>query len=260
MKKCLRTLFAVPVLCVTAAGAPPANYDEAIAIAARRTCELQEPGRVVYAGRSEELAACLERLGKSKGPIAELRITSGGGDAWVTMQHARELRGRLDLLVVDAMCGSSCANYVLPAAKRVRVEPGSYVLLHGSLSVRDATGQYDAIRQSVGEQMRAKPGNATMSDEQVARIAQQAIEQLQSDLAARIPIQEEIARDTLACDDWLDIWAHFGGQRPPDGVYWLMVTPEMAARCLKYTKIDTFWPPEAQDSFDPELGFFRALK
>ena len=260
MARWLRTVFASSVICNVVAAAPPVNYDAVIAIAARTNCEFQEPARVVYAGDSDGLGACLDRLGKRKGPIAELRITSGGGDAWVTMQEARELRGRLDLLVVDALCGSSCANYLVPAAKRLRVEPGSYVLLHGSLSHRDANSQHDAIRQSVGEQMKAKPGNADMPDAEVAKIAQQAIDQLHSDLDARIPIQQEIARDTLACDDWLDVWAHFGGQRPPEGVYWLMVTPDMAARCLKNTKIESFWAPEEQAAFNTELGFFRAMK
>ena len=260
MKQWLRTLFALPVLCGAATGAPPKDFEELKAIADRRTCEFQQPGRVVYAGDSSQLGACLERLGKKDASIDELRITSGGGDAWVTLELARALRGRLDLIVVDGLCASSCANYLVPAAKRVRIEPHSYVLLHGSLSQRDATPQHDAIRKSVAEQMRAKPGNENLTDEAVSKIAQQAIDQLHADLTARIPVQEAFARDTLACDDWLDLWAHFGGQHPPDGVYWLMVTPEMAARCLKTAKVEAFWPPEARVAFNPELGFFRALK
>jgi len=260
MKQWLRTLFALPVSCGVAAGAPPKDYEELKAIDERRNCEFQLPARVVYAGDSSLLGACLERLGKKDAIIDELRITSGGGDAWVTLELARGLRGKLDLIVVDALCASSCANYLVPAAKRVRIEPGSYVLLHGSLSHRDATPQHDAIRKSVAEQMRARPGGENLTDEAVATIAQQAIDTLHADLTARIPVQDAFARETLACDDWLDLWEHFGGRHPPEGVYWLMVTPEMAARCLKIAKVDAFWSPEAQEAFNPELGFFRALK
>ena len=260
MKQWLRTLFALPVSWGVAMAAPPKGYEELKAIADRQSCEFQRPARIVYAGDSSLLGACLERLGKKDAVVDELRITSGGGDAWVTLELARALRGKLDLIVVEGLCASSCANYLVPAAQRVRIEPGSYVLLHGSLSHRDATPQHDAIRKSVAEQMRAKPGNENLSDEAVSAIARQAIDQLHADLTARIPVQDAFARETLGCDDWLDLWAHFGGQHPPDGVYWLMVTPEMAARCLKIAKIDAFWAPEARDAFNPELGFFRALK
>jgi hypothetical protein len=261
MKRWLRTVFALPVLCAAGADSAPRDFAALESLAARRNCEYSETAhRVVYAGPSEELGNCLERLGKKDAAIEELRVTSGGGDAWVTLQSAMGLRGRLDLLVVDGVCASSCADYLLPAARRVRIEPHSYVLLHGSLSQRDATHQHDAIRKSMREQVKARPEGANVPDEEIEKIAQQAIEQLHADLSARIPIQEAFAHEVLACDDWLDVWAHFGGQQPPPGVWWLLVTPEMAARCLKSAKIDSFWAPERQDAFNPELGFFRASK
>jgi hypothetical protein len=73
-------------------------------------------------------------------------------------------------------------------------------------------------------------------------------------------MQNDFARDTLACEDWLDVWAHFGGKKPPSGMAWLLVTPEMAERCLKAAEVDEFRAPEAQDAFAPDLGFFRASK
>jgi hypothetical protein len=178
----------------------------------------------------------------------------------VTLQLANTLRGRLDLLVVEGLCASSCGNYLLPAAQRVRIEPHAYVLLHGSLSQRDATRQEDTVRQSLREQLKAQPDGAALSEEEISKIAQQAVDQLHADLAVQIPIQEAFARETLACDDWLDLWQHFGGKAPPEGYWWILVTPEMAARCFKTTKIEAFWAPERGDAFNPELGFFRALR
>jgi hypothetical protein len=251
----------LPVLCAAGADSAPRDFASLESLAARRDCEYSGTAhRVVYAGPSEELGSCLERLGKKDSAIEELRVTSGGGDAWITLQSAMSLRGRLDLLVVDGLCASSCADYLLPAAKRVRIEPHSYVLLHGSLSQRDATRQHDAIRKSMREQVKAGPKAADLSEEEIEKIAQQAIDRLHADLTARIPVQEAFAREVLACEDWLDVWAHFGGREPPAGVWWLLVTPEMAARCLKNAKIDSFWAPERQDAFNPELGFFRASK
>ncbi|HET7811007.1 MAG TPA: hypothetical protein VFL16_10565 [Steroidobacteraceae bacterium] len=259
MKRWLRTIFALPVLCSAGADSAPRDFASLESLAARRECEYSGTAhRVVYAGPSEDLESCLERLGRKDAAVDELRITSGGGDAWVTLQSALALRGRLDLLVVDGLCASSCADYLLPAAKRVRIEPHSYVLLHGSLSQRDATRQHDAIRKSMREQVKAGPKAADLSEEEIEKIAQQAIDRLHADLTARIPVQEAFAREVLACDDWLDVWAHFGGHEPPAGTWWLLVTPEMAARCLRTAKLEGFWAPESQDAFDPQLGFYRA--
>lgn len=260
MKRWLRTLIALPMLCAAGAGTAPPTRDELMTLRDRENCELQQPGRVVYAGDSSMLAACLARLGLDTGPIAELRITSRGGDAWATLEIARALRGRLDRVVIDGLCASSCANYLLPSAKRVRVEPRSYVLLHGSPNQRDAIGQREEIRRQVREIAKSQAWGKDMSEAELEKMAQQSIDQYEAGIAAHIPVQQAFARDTLSCDDWLDVWAHFGGQAPPKGMAWLLVTPEMAARCLKGASIETFWAPEAQDAFSPELGFFRARK
>jgi len=247
--------------CPIAAGAPrtPLTVEDMKGLAARHACEASASG-VVFAGDSAQLDACLKKLGKTRGPIDELRITSRGGSAGDTLRLARELRGRLDLLVVDGLCASSCANYLLPAAKRIRVEPHSYVLLHGSLSRRDAVGQREEIRRQVREIARTQPWGKDMSEAELDQTTQQSIDAFDAGLEAQIPMQEAFARETLACDDWLDVWAHFEGQKPPAGTAWLLVTPDMAARCLSSAKVEAFWAPEAQEAFDARLGFFRALK
>ncbi len=102
--------------------------------------------------------------------------------------------------------------------------------------------------------------SSQLAEAAIEDLARQTIEQLHADLEAHIPVQDEFARATLACDDWLDMWPHFGNQAPPEGVLWILVTPEMAGRCLKSTKIEAFWAPEAQEAFESKLGFFRARK
>lgn len=260
MKRWVRMLFALPVVCGAAAGTAPLSRDELNALAAREICVAADSGGLVYAGESAQLGACLGRLGKQDGAIAELRITSGGGDAWGTLEVARALRGRLDLLIVDGICASACANYLLPAAKRLLVEPRAYVLLHGSMNQDDATGQHDEIRRQIREGARTQAWAQGMSEAEIEQMAQQSIDSLHADLEAHIPVQAAFARETLACDDWLDPRAHFSDRRTPEGMAWLLVTPEMAARCFTTTRIETFWAPETQDAFDSKLGFFRALK
>lgn len=124
-----------------ACAAPPTRT-ELRALGDTQWCEYPTPHSVVYAGDSSQIGACLDAV--KDGEISELRITSGGGKAWETLQIARRMRGRINLLV-DGLCASSCANYLLPAAKQVRVEPHSYVLLHGSINLRDLESQQESM-------------------------------------------------------------------------------------------------------------------
>jgi hypothetical protein len=240
------TLLAALAIPLIAAAAPPGR-EALLALASKTACEQPAPGHVVFAGDSAGLGAC---LGKVKGgEIAELRITSAGGDATETLALARYYRGHLDLLVVDGLCASSCANYLLPAAKRVRVMDHAYVLLHGALSLRD----FDARKAEIAAAIRAE--TPTITDDELAR----TIASGRDGLIAALPAQQAFEHETLACADWLAPEKHVSGV-PPDGSKFLVVTPEMAKRCLKTARVEAFWAPEPENQFAPGLGFTRARR
>jgi hypothetical protein len=228
-------------------------------LGAARRCERVRPGHVIYAGDSSNLRGCLEKLGERE--IAELRITSGGGDAWKTLETARAWIGRVDLLVIDGLCASSCANYLLPMAKRVRVPPQSYVLVHGSLTRDFPPEQWEELRSSLTGQLREQnakqPGKIT--EQEIASKVNGALATFRADLARQVPVQEEFARTTLRCHDWLDPNRHLPTPIP-DQYRYLLVTPVMAYRCLQITRIDGWWPPDAQKDLDPRLQLMRARR
>ncbi len=62
-----------------------------------------------------------------------LRITSSGGDVESALDIAEIISGWSIELVVDQQCNSSCANFIIPVARRVSVRPGGVIMLHGSI-------------------------------------------------------------------------------------------------------------------------------
>jgi hypothetical protein len=178
----------------------------------------------------------LESLGSSE--IAELRINSRGGDAEKTLKLAQRLVGRIDLIVVDGVCASSCANYLLPIAKRVIVNPNSLVLLHGSIDLDQVAAYVDANRDQVRKQ------TLGTSEADTTR----AIERLLAKTRADAKHQAEFEAERLSCRDWLDPDLHFPpGTAPPEPAKFLVVTKAMAERCFRQTKVERFWEPSSED-------------
>lgn len=77
-----------------------------------------------------------------------LVITSAGGNVDVAMFGAHLVSEmKLDVEVVG-LCGSSCANYILPAAGRVRIDPYSVVMVHGGPLPPDRDEMIEALAKS----------------------------------------------------------------------------------------------------------------
>lgn len=89
---------------------------------------------ISYVGEMEEPAIIqVENLIKNThGKVKRLVIDSGGGDVNLGMDLAGlVLENSLDV-VVENVCGSSCANYVFPAGKTKHINPNAVVVWHGS--------------------------------------------------------------------------------------------------------------------------------
>ena len=67
-----------------------------------------------------------------------LIVNSGGGSVHDAMKIGYSMKENGVRIVVSEYCASSCANYLIPAAKSVAVLPNSIILMHGSIPRRRA--------------------------------------------------------------------------------------------------------------------------
>lgn len=238
------------------AGASPEQLKAKVDVS---RCEQPQPRRVVFSGDSAVLGDCLEKLGVRE--IGELRITSPGGDAWASLQTARAWMGRVDLLVVDTLCGSSCANYFIPMAKRVSIVPASYVVLHGAINPALFEKSEAKLRKDLLTQYREL--NSKNPIPKTQKQIEAEFEVMYADaldkLREQADVQAEFERARLRCRDWLDPNLHLSTPIP-DRYGYLLVTPVMAYRCLQVTQVESWPPPDAQKDLDPRLGFMRARR
>lgn len=102
-----------------------------------------------------------------------LVLDSPGGDVATALDIAARFEGQDLDMRVDGECNSSCANYFLPLARRIVVEPGSVVMLHGSvdpaLRARMTEDRDSYLRGRVAEGMTPEEAEAAF-EAGVARI------------------------------------------------------------------------------------------
>ncbi len=77
------------------------------------------------------MTACVES--RFAPATTELVLTSRGGSADQAMRIAARFEGRRLTMTVKDECNSSCANYFLPLAGRLIVEPGAVIVIHGGI-------------------------------------------------------------------------------------------------------------------------------
>jgi hypothetical protein len=106
------------------------------------------------------MLACVQRhAGRS---VRRVVVESEGGPVRFAIPVARLMAPLRVELVVRGRCNSSCANYLLPVARRVTLEPGAMILLHGGmdehmLAKGAARDDYD-LEQSFAAQHRVPLG------------------------------------------------------------------------------------------------------
>lgn len=88
----------------------------------------------------------------------ELIVNSGGGNVEMALDIADHI-ARPGLTVrVQEKCYSSCANYLIPLAKNLVVDPAATIVIHGGIDPRFIQSQHVAERpQRVKEMMKVKP-------------------------------------------------------------------------------------------------------
>ncbi|MDY6923743.1 MAG: hypothetical protein SWI22_07295 [Pseudomonadota bacterium] len=116
-------------------------------------CEQVSPTTFVLEGPvNETMTDCVRsRLAPT---TTELVVDSGGGDIKQALDIAELLEPLTLTIRVRERCYSSCANYFLPLAERLIVEPGAAIVLHGGADPRFLQAEADGRERRVRDIMR----------------------------------------------------------------------------------------------------------
>ena len=200
-------------------------------------CEQRTPEVFVLQGETNEaLAACVASAFRPT--TRELLLDSPGGNGDRALDIAAHFEGRgLTMRVVDE-CNSSCANYFLPLAGRIVVEPGAIIMLHGSLDPALRAHMIDERETFIRERM---SGGASRAD------AIASHDSLLANLEATSARQAEFAARNRVAPGWLlhrqpgsdDI---LGTAGEPDGAAStaLIVEEAFMRSCLAGVQINPF--------------------
>lgn len=123
------------------------------------SCNRPSPDTLVVSGEiGASLAECVDRLFSDA--ITQLVLDSRGGSAAFALDIAEKLEGRRLTMIVRGECNSSCANYFLPLASTLVVEPGAVILIHGGVDPalvaqaesRNGSTDVEALRKTAERQ------------------------------------------------------------------------------------------------------------
>ena len=193
----------------------------------------------------DEFGACIAQ----HAPVVDtLVVHTGGGDVEIAMDAADALEagGGYDL-VVDGLCASSCANYLLPAARRVVVREGGAVMLHGSLD----QGLKDSMLPD-------DPTPAQLSSVQEI-MDRQEVFRAQHDIHPGWWLRRKAADyEANGFGQYVSGEGRTWGGTAPKRISGLAATPAFIASCLSELNI-TFEQPEPSDALRKKLDKHRWL-
>ena len=117
-------LLAAPVL-VGCGGAPEPR------LGLRPHCAVDGASLELNGFTGEEMLTCLDAVDLAG--VTQVVLDSPGGSVGIALIIAERLAALDAEMVVRSRCHSSCANYFLPVARRIRLQPDATVILHGSV-------------------------------------------------------------------------------------------------------------------------------
>jgi hypothetical protein len=152
---------------------------------------------VRYSGEMTEAGlAALKTLTDGR-EVRSLEVDSAGGEIMVGMDFGDWVLERRVEVIVDALCLSSCANYVFTAAPIKTIRPGGVVAWHGSARQRGLMQQLEAI---IDEQVNGLAMPSAQKAQRRARMRENTSEYLrgaqarQDSFFARIGVDERVTR------------------------------------------------------------------
>jgi len=179
----------------------------------------------------DAMAACV--AARFQPTTTELVLNSSGGSVEAAIAIGRHFEGRRLSMRIGKECSSSCANYFLPLAGRLEVEPGALIVIHGGMDPM-------LIAES-----------RSQGDPEVVVTALSQLAELQLDFARRNAIHPgwllyRNAEDTMA--DALD--GTWGEASEATRAY--IVEEKMARSCLAGVEIVPFQEALDQGPLNPQ--------
>lgn len=94
---------------------------------------------LVYDGMitGDAVLEAMRIIRNSDSPIRRLKIKSVGGDMAVGIEFGYFIKENDIDVEIDQLCFSSCANYIIPAAKNLVINNNSFVAWHGGATQSD---------------------------------------------------------------------------------------------------------------------------
>ena len=202
-------------------------------------CRLEGRTIVFFGDSGAELSLCLIQQ-RTKNPRI-LKITSPGGQASASMMSAYTIRSMGLSLVVDRYCNSSCANYLLPAAKSITVPVGSYVMVHG------AVGPPEEMRAKIIEtMMRETRLTRTEAEAQIGPSMRESTiaYEMQQNFKLDFGIRDNFfAQPTLSeLPNGSVIVLRENGERTN-----ILLSAAAVRACLPRLKVNSFWFPSSNE-------------
>lgn len=173
-----------------------------------------------------------------------VRSLGGEVDTWLTLAEA--LEGKVDRLIVDDICYSSCANYVFPVAKEKTVYPNGLVVWHGGPTLA-AVEQFELWPEG-------------MSDDNLEGFT--AVAERTEALYQRLGVSSQLLTDTSGLTLTAADHSLLAGMKPADTDRPLTVTgyaidPVALEQCYGMKGLREFWHPNFTKSVH-ELGLRRS--
>lgn len=148
-------LLVLPGACLTSCASLPTAFGRG------PPCALLEQDALLLRGETDAtMLRCLRTAARPS--IRKIVVDSPGGPVKTGIAIA-EIVKALDVeVIVRGQCNSSCANYVLPAARRITLKPGALVMIHGSIDdnllAKGAPRELYDMQRAFAEIARIHPG------------------------------------------------------------------------------------------------------
>lgn len=137
------------------------------------TARAVEPHGLCFTGEiTEEAASRFVSILESVGGNPVMVVNSGGGDVDAALDMAEAIGARSSTVIVDGVCASSCANYILPAGSRRIVARHSILAFHGG-AVELSDDEWRRILQPLVPSDQLDAAVTSMREENARRLARQ---------------------------------------------------------------------------------------
>lgn len=180
-----------------------------------------------------------------------LKVHSPGGESDEGILLGRFIHAKGLDLEIDRGCGSSCANYMFPAARHKKIPPGAVLAYHGTMILTDLAGA-----KEMREQLTASGMPPAEVEKHVPEFVahNKRVARMETEFAAAIGVNLQFYRDFKTVAEHGDaVYAKYEGQHP-NFLWW--PSARRMAQCYGIRDVNDQGRPAELDSvghyFDAE--------